>query len=187
MAEDLESNPWITKSETVAYENPWIRLEHHEVITPGGSDGIYGVVRFKNLAIGIIPLDENYNTWIVGQFRYPHNKYSWEMPEGGGALIADPIESAKRELLEECGLKAKNWKLIQKMDLSNSVCDEEALIYIATELTEHKALPEDTEQLVIKKIPFSEMFTMVLNDEIRDGMTVAAVFKVKYMIDQGLL
>ena len=81
MAEDLESNPWITKSETVAYENPWIRLEHHEVITPGGSDGIYGVVRFKNLAIGIIPLDENYNTWIVGQFRYPHNKYSWEMPE----------------------------------------------------------------------------------------------------------
>ena len=187
MAEDLESNPWTTKSESLRYENPWIRLEHHEVITPGGSDGIYGVVRFKNLAIGILPLDENYNTWIVGQFRYPHKKYSWEMPEGGGSLGLDPIESAKRELLEECGLKAQKWQLVQKMDLSNSVSDEEALIYVATGLSEHKALPEDTEQLVVKKIPFSEMFTMVLNDQIHDSMTVAAVFKVKWMIDQKLI
>jgi len=187
MVDDLEKNPWTTKSESIRYENPWIRLEHHEVITPGGGDGIYGVVRFKNLAIGIIPLDKDYNTWLVGQFRYPQKKYSWEMPEGGGLLNVEPIASAKRELLEECGLKASHWQLVQKMDLSNSVSDEEALIYVATGITEHTALPEESEQLVVKKIPFNEMVSMVLNDQIHDSMTVAAVFKVKWMIDQGLL
>jgi hypothetical protein len=106
---DENKNPWKTNSDQIVYQNNWIEVHHQEVTTPAGTPGVYGVVHFKNLAIGIIPLDHQNNTWMVGQFRYPLKKYSWEIPEGGGKIGIDPIESAKRELLEECGILAESW------------------------------------------------------------------------------
>ncbi|MFA9212920.1 MAG: NUDIX domain-containing protein [Candidatus Methylacidiphilales bacterium] len=179
---DEKLNPWKTKSIKTAYENNWIEVEHHEVINPSGGDGIYGKVHYKNLAIGIIPLDENNNTWLIGQYRYPLNKYSWEIPEGGGKLGVPPIDSAKRELLEECGLEAKEWTEILQMHLSNSVSDELAIIFTAKGLTQKEAEPEDTEQLQIKKLPFTEVYKMVMNGEITDSMSVAAVLKLAIML-----
>ncbi len=178
---DEKLNPWKTKSIKTTYDNNWIEVEHHEIINPNGNDGIYGKVHFKNLAIGIIPLDENNNTWLVGQYRYPINKYSWEIPEGGGKLGVAPIESAKRELLEECGLEAAEWTEILQMHLSNSVSDELAIIYVAKNLTQKQAEPEDTEQLQLKKLPFLEAFEMVMNGTITDSMSVAAIMKLKLM------
>jgi 8-oxo-dGTP pyrophosphatase MutT (NUDIX family) len=179
---DEKLNPWKTKSIKTVYENNWIEVEHHEVLNPSGNDGIYGKVHFKNLAIGIIPLDENNNTWLVGQYRYPLNKYSWEIPEGGGTIGIEPIESAKRELLEECGLVANEWTEILQMHLSNSVSDELAIIYVAKGLTQKEAEPEDTEQLQIKKLPFNQIFEMVMNGEITDSMSVAAILKLKLLM-----
>ena len=103
---DSMKNPWTTLSTDNIYENPWIKLEQHQVINPAGGKGIYGKIHFKNKAIGIVALDENQNTWLVGQHRYPLNEWSWEIPEGGGPLEIDPLESAKRELKEETGLDA---------------------------------------------------------------------------------
>jgi ADP-ribose pyrophosphatase len=177
-----EINPWVTKSSEVVYQNNWIEVQHHEVVTPTGTDGIYGVVHFKNLAIGIIPLDDDNNTWIVGQYRYPLKKYSWEIPEGGGKLGVDPLISAQRELLEECGIIAKDWQKILEMDLSNSATDEHAILYVARNLSFTNAEPEETEELALKKIPFESLFQMVLNGEIQDAMTVAAVLKLKLML-----
>lgn len=182
---DEKLNPWKTKSIKTAYENNWIEVEHHEVINPSGNDGIYGKVHYKNLAIGIIPLDENNNTWLIGQYRYPLNKYSWEIPEGGGILGVPPIDSAKRELLEECGLEANEWTEILQMHLSNSVSDELAIIFTAKGLTQKEAEPEDTEQLQIKKLPFTEVYKMVMNGEITDSMSVAAVLKLAIMLKIG--
>lgn len=179
---DEKFNPWKTKSIKTAYENNWIEVEHHEVINPSGNDGIYGKVHYKNLAIGIIPLDENNNTWLIGQYRYPLNTYSWEIPEGGGILGVPPIESAKRELLEECGLEATEWTEILQMHLSNSVSDELAIIFTAKGLTQKEAEPEDTEQLQIRKLPFTEVYKMVMNGEITDSMSVAAVLKLAIML-----
>lgn len=179
---DEKLNPWKTKSIKTVYENNWIDVEHHEVLNPSGNDGIYGKVHFKNLAIGIIPLDENNYTWLVGQYRYPLNKYSWEIPEGGGKIGMEPIESAKRELLEECGLVANEWTEILQMHLSNSVSDELAIIYVAKGLTQKEAEPEDTEQLQIKKLPFNQVFEMVMNSEITDSMSVAAILKLKLLM-----
>ncbi|MEM6723516.1 MAG: NUDIX hydrolase, partial [Bacteroidota bacterium] len=102
-------NPWTKLSEALQYDNPWIRITEHQVLNPNGNPGIYGVVHFKNVAIGIVPLDEEYNTWLVGQYRYTLEQYSWEIPEGGGPLGTDPLKSAKRELLEETGITAKEW------------------------------------------------------------------------------
>lgn len=182
-----ELNPWKTLNSELKYDNNWISLTEHQVINPSGGNGIYGEVHFKNLAIGILPLDENYNTWLVGQYRYPLKAYSWEIPEGGGILGVDPLESAKRELLEETGLSARNWMEIQRMHLSNSVSDELAIMYVATDLIEGIAMPEETEQLVIKKLPFNEAYEMVLNGIITDSMSVACILKAKIMMLNGNL
>jgi len=180
-----ETNPWKTLESEVKYDNNWIRLTEHQVINPSGGKGIYGTVHFKNLAIGILPLDENYNTWLVGQYRYALDAYSWEIPEGGGPLNETPLESARRELLEETGMSARNWKEIQRMHLSNSVSDELSIIYIATDLIQGIAMPEETEELVVKKLPFEEAYQMVLNEKITDSMSVAAILKAKLMILNG--
>ncbi|TCD17486.1 NUDIX hydrolase [Pedobacter psychrodurus] len=182
-----EINPWKTLESEVKYDNNWIRLTEHQVINPSGGQGIYGTVHFKNLAIGILPLDENYNTWLVGQYRYPINTYSWEIPEGGGPFHDAPLESARRELLEETGMSARNWKEIQRMYLSNSVSDELSIIYIATDLIQGISMPEETEELVVKKLPFDEAYQMVLNGEITDSMSVAAILKAKLMMMNGEL
>jgi len=177
-----EINPWKTLESEVKYDNNWISITEHQVINPSGGKGIYGEVHFKNFAIGILPLDEEYNTWLVGQYRFPLKAYSWEIPEGGGPLNGKPIDSARRELLEETGMSAKHWKEIQRMHLSNSVSDELSIIYIATELIQGIAMPEETEQLIVKKLPFEEAYQMVLKGEITDSMSVAAILKAKLMM-----
>ncbi len=180
-----EDNPWQIVSEKEIYDNPWIGITEFQVINPSGNPGIYGKVHYKGFAIGILPLDEDMNTYLVGQYRFTIDQYSWEMPEGGGALDVDPLESAKRELLEETGLKANHWTEIQRMHLSNSVSDELSIIYIARGLQQFEAEPEDTEQLIIKKVPFEEVYRMVNDGKITDSLTVAAVLKVRLMQVEG--
>ncbi|WP_295800170.1 NUDIX hydrolase [Mucilaginibacter sp.] len=182
-----EDNPWQITAEKVEYDNPWISLTEYKVINPSGNPGIYGKVHFKNLAIGVLPLDDEMNTYLVGQHRFPINQYSWEMPEGGGPVGTDPLDSAKRELLEETGLKADTWTELQRLHLSNSVSDELSVLYVARGLKQFEAEPEDTEQLIIKKLPFTELYSMVCNGEITDAMTVAAVLRVQLLILEGRL
>ncbi|WP_316792946.1 NUDIX hydrolase [Pedobacter frigoris] len=180
-------NPWITIESHKIYENNWIGLTEHQVINPSGGKGIYGEVHFKNYAIGILPLDDDMNTWLIGQYRFPLKAYSWEIPEGGGPLNDDPLESAKRELLEETGLTATEWTEIQRMHLSNSVSNELAIIYIAKGLKEGIAEPEETEQLILRKIPFEEAYQMVMNGQITDSMSVASILKAKILLLEGAL
>jgi 8-oxo-dGTP pyrophosphatase MutT (NUDIX family) len=170
-----EENPWQVTSEKNIYENPWINVTEYQVINPSGNPGIYGKVHFKNFAIGI------------GQYRFALGNYSWEIPEGGGALGIDPLDSAKRELLEETGLKADRWAELQRTYLSNSVTDELCIIYLAQGLQQFEAEPEDTEQLVIKKLPFKEVYEMVCKGEITDSITIAAVFKLQLMLLENKL
>ncbi|QEM08718.1 MULTISPECIES: NUDIX domain-containing protein [Mucilaginibacter] len=182
-----EDNPWKITSEQNIYDNPWINVTEYQVINPAGNPGIYGKVHYKNLAIGVLPLDEELNTYLVGQYRFPLNQYSWEMPEGGGPEGTDPLESAKRELLEETGLKASQWTEIQRLHLSNSVSDELSILYLARGLEQFEAEPEETEQLIIKKVPFADMYRMVCDGEITDAMTVAAVLKVQLLLTENRL
>lgn len=179
------SNPWRVLSDKQVYDNPWISVTEFGVLNPSGGEGIYGVVHFKNLAIGVLPLDEQLNTWLVGQYRFPLNRYSWEIPEGGGAMGISPLESAKRELLEETGLVAAHWSQLIEMHLSNSVSDEYGIIYLARQLEQRHAEPEETEQLQVKKVSFEEAYQMVETGMITDSMSVAAILKAKLMIADG--
>lgn len=179
--------PWKPISKQIVYDNPWITVSHEDVIAPTGHEGIYGKVHYKNYAIGILPLDEEYNTWLVGQHRYPIDEYSWEMPEGGGLVGQDILTAAKRELREEVGLEAKNWQEIQRIHLSNSVSDELGVLFIATGLSAVPKEPDETEVLQIKKVSFEETFRMVWENEITDTMTIIAILRAKRMMEEGIL
>lgn len=183
----MEHNPWQITGEKQVYDNPWIGLTEYQVINPSGGCGIYGKVHFKNTAVGVLVLDEQLNTYLVGQYRFTLNAYSWEIPEGGAPLGTDPLEGGKRELLEETGLVAARWEPLMQMHLSNSVSDELAVIYLARELRQEQPEPEETEQLVIRKLPFAEALEMVEKGHITDSMSVAAIYKVQLLLAQGKL
>ncbi len=173
-----EKNPWTTKSVRTAYENPWIKVEHREVVTPGGSDGIYGLVRYKNHAIGIVPIDEEGYTWLVGQYRYALDLYTWEIPEGGCPVGSDPLATAKRELREETGLEARDWERIMEFHLSNSVSDEYGVAFVARGLTLGASEPEDTEELRLRRLPLREAIEMTLDGRITDALSILALQRV---------
>lgn len=179
-----EENPWITVSKKVVYENKWITVEEHDVITPSGTNGIYGVVRPKDIAIAILPLDEDNNTWIVGQYRYTLDSYEWELIEGGCSKNEIPIEAAKRELKEEAGIIASDFELVLEMQLSNSKSDEKSYSYIAKGLSFTTSEPEETEQIQVKKIAFSDLVNMCLNGTIKDALTIATVLAIDKKINR---
>lgn len=174
-------NPWQTLSSEKIYDNPWIGVTEHQVINPSGGKGIYGEVHFKNFAIGIIAIDTDDYIFMVGQYRFPLKQYSWELPEGGGPLNENPLDSAKRELLEEAGLVAKEWSEVLRMHLSNSVSDELGILYLAEDFEQFAPEPEETEQLEVKKLPFEEVYQMVINGKITDSLTVAGILRVKLL------
>jgi len=174
-------NPRKILAERPIYDNPWIGVTEYDVINPGGGKGIYGKVHYKGLAIGILAMDEEGYIWLVGQYRFVLDAYSWEIPEGGGHPDIPPLESAKRELVEETGLVARDWSLLMELHLSNSVSDERAFVYLARGLEQREAMPEETEQLTVWRLPFEEAYKMVERGEITDSISVAAILKVKLM------
>lgn len=169
---------WQVTSSTVAYENPWIKVSHDDVITPSGTKGIYGVVHFKNTAIGVVPIDDEGNTWLVRQSRYTLNQFTWEIPEGGCPDGEEPLIAAQRELEEEVGLRAQHWELLMTLHLSNSVTDEVALVYVARNLLPGQQQLEATEDIELQKIPLADAIDMVKRGEITDGISVAALLRL---------
>lgn len=182
-----QDNPWTILTEKEVYDNNWISLKHYDVINPAGGKGIYGKVHFKNRAIGIVPLDDEMNTYLVGQYRFTINKYTWEIPEGGGPAGEDVLESAKRELKEETGLVAGEWIKLGDLHLSDSITDEYATIFMARKLQQEEAAPEDTEELVVKKVSFEEAYEMMEKGIITDSVAVVALLKVKILMLEGKL
>lgn len=181
MAEEVK-NPWTTLSTQPIYQNHWISLREDQVINPKGGRGIYGVVSFKNKALGIIPIDADNNTWLVGQYRYALNEYSWEIPMGGGLLENSRLDAAKRELKEETGFTAAKWTEIARLHTSNSVTDEEGFVYLAQDLTAGETEFEETEDLQLKKVPLAEAVEMVMRNEITDAISVAGLLKAARML-----
>jgi 8-oxo-dGTP pyrophosphatase MutT (NUDIX family) len=176
MTSDPKKNPWTTLSSREIYLNPWIRVREDQVLKPDGSPGIYGVVEYRNRAVGVVPIDNDGYTWLVGQYRYTHNRYEWEIPEGGCPEGESLEDCARRELLEETGLVASELEpLLLDIQLSNSIGDETAHLFIARGLTQETPQPEDTEQIAIRRLPLAEAIQMVTSGQIRDSMSVIAL------------
>jgi 8-oxo-dGTP pyrophosphatase MutT (NUDIX family) len=171
---DETKNPWKTLASREIYENPWIGVREDKVLQPDGEQGIYGVVHYKNVAIGILPVEDEH-VYLVGQYRYPLNRYSWEIPEGGCPENEDLLTAARRELAEETGLRAESWELMGEAYLSNSVSDERAVWFLAQGLTQGERDPEGTEQLNVKRLPFKEALRMAATGEITDALSLLAI------------
>ncbi|MFM2168149.1 MAG: hypothetical protein RIS79_2520 [Verrucomicrobiota bacterium] len=166
-------NTWKTLSTRETYSNPWIRVREDQVLNPCGGPGIYGVVEYKNRAIGVIPVDGEGFTWLVGQWRYCHDRYEWEIPEGGCPAGESPVEAAKRELLEETGIVASQIEpLLTGIQLSNSTSNELCDVFVASGLTFTQPDPEATEQLEVLRLPLAEAIEMARDGRIRDSVSV---------------
>lgn len=180
-------NPWTILCTKPIYENPWIRVVEHDVLTPKGKPGIYGVVHLQNIATGVIPIDQDGCTTLVGQYRFPLKGYSWEIPEGGGKHGVEPLESAQRELAEETGLVARRWLPLLTMHLSNSITDEVAHTFLAWDLDQGIAEPDDTEELQLRRVPFREAYDMAMRGDITDAMAIASLMKARLLALEGAL
>lgn len=171
------NNPWKTLGGELVYENQWIRLDEYQVINPSGGRGIYGKVSFKGRAVGIIPVDQDLNTWLVGQYRYTLNEYSWEIPMGAVPMEESYESGALRELKEETGLIAGRIDFLCKIHTSNSVTDEVGKVYLAKELTQGETEFDDTEDITVKKLPFREALDWVMDGRITDSLSVGGILK----------
>lgn len=175
--EERRIGPWLRRSVSVPYRNAWIQVEHHDVLDPSGAEGIYGVVRIRHRALGVVPLHADGTVTLVGQHRYPLDAYTWEIPEGGGRPDCDPLDEIRRELAEETGLRARTWIPLGEIQTSNSVTDEVAMLWLARDLEEGEASPESVEELATRRIPFREAVEMALDGRLVDAITVAALLR----------
>lgn len=176
-----DRGPWKITQATPVYDNPWIKVDEYKVISPTGSPGIYGLISFKNLAIAVLPLADNGDTWLVGQYRFATDSYSWEIPMGGGPLSDTPEASALRELKEETGLNAQTLQSIGKFHLSNSVTNEEGYAFVATGLEQGETEFDDTEQLDIQRLPFEEALAMTMDGRITDLFSIVTIQKTRLL------
>jgi 8-oxo-dGTP pyrophosphatase MutT (NUDIX family) len=176
--EPIAVGPWRRRARRIAYENPWITLWHDEVDRPDGSPGIYGTVHFENRAVGAVVLDAEDRVLLVGQHRYTLDRYSWELPEGGVPPSETPEEGARRELLEETGVTADDWRPIVRFDLSNSITDETGWIFAARATGHGTATPDPSEDLTVRWVPFADALAMIEREEITDAMSILGLQRV---------
>lgn len=172
------AHPWTTLAFRWVYENPWIRVREDKVLSPTGNPGIYGLVKFRNQAVAIVPIDAQGYTWLVGQHRYPLDQYSWEVPMGGCPINEPPLEGAHKELREETGLSAAKMTELMRVHLSNSVTDEVGVAFVAQQLTPGETDFDPTEQLAIKRLTFDEALAMTLDGRITDLFSIAVLQRI---------
>jgi 8-oxo-dGTP pyrophosphatase MutT (NUDIX family) len=179
--------PWRRANERTRFENPWLAVREYDAVAPTGKPATYGAVHFKNYAIAVLPLHEDGTVTLVGQNRFVFQDYSWEIPEGGGPLAEEPMAAAKRELREECGLEAAEWRQILQVQLSNSLTDEQAFGFLATGLTQTRTEPDETEDLAVARVPYAEALEAVSAGFIKDALTVAMLLRLHHMAAKGEL
>jgi 8-oxo-dGTP pyrophosphatase MutT (NUDIX family) len=177
--------PWTRLSGRELYDNPWIRVREDQVLRPDGTPGIYGTVHFKNIAVGVVPIDEDGRVILVGQHRYPLNRYSWEIPEGGCPIGGEtPLEAAARELREETGFTAARWDYLGGLELSNACTDEVGHLYLARELTPGPQQPDPTEDIAVKRMDFRDAYRMAMEGGFTESLSVVALARAAYLLDR---
>ncbi len=181
------ANPWRTVDAKVVYENAWMRVREDAVVKPSGGAGVYGVMSPHGYATGVLPLFDNGDTVLVGQWRYPLGGFSWELPEGGSDKAVEPLAGAQRELKEETGLTARDWRPLAKLHTSNCLTDETAFCFLAMDLSEGEPSPDDTEKLAVRRMPFASVLALTLRDEITDAMSVVMVLRAHALAMSGAL
>ena len=179
--------PWKVLTSEVLQDNPWFRVELHRAVAPTGVEADYYMSHFKNVAVGVLPLFDDGTVCLVGQWRFPFGTYSWEIPEGGVPMSETPLDGAKRELREEAGLLASDWREVLTMQLSNASSNEVSICYLAMGLSQAERDLDPTEALALERVPFQEALAAAVAGKIRDSMAVATLLRVHHMAVTGEL
>jgi 8-oxo-dGTP pyrophosphatase MutT (NUDIX family) len=173
-------DPYTVLNRRFIYDSPWIRIREDRYEHRKGAEGRYAVCGFRRTACGVLALDEEDRVVLVGQWRYPLELYSWEIPEGGGDEGESPFEAIRRELAEEAGLSAQVWEPLCFFHASNSSTDEEVFLFLASGLSATNAHhPEEDEELMLHREPFADCLRRVLSGEITDSLTVMALLALQ--------
>jgi 8-oxo-dGTP pyrophosphatase MutT (NUDIX family) len=179
--------PWRDHGGRTVFENNWVVVTEHGATAPTGAAATYGKVHFKNRAIAMLPLHDDGTVTLVGQHRFPLADYVWEIPEGGGPEGEEPLETARRELREEVGLEASDWREILRVQMSNSVTDELGVGFLAMNFTAVEQEPDETEVLAVERVPFREALDAALAGHVVDALTVAMLLRAYHMAREGEL
>ncbi len=173
-------SPWITLSSRIVASNPWFRLRKDQVVRPDGRRGEYNTV-LAPTAVGVVPCFDDGSILLVGQYRYSIGRFSWEIPEGGGKPGERPVQTARRELLEETGYTARTVRSLGIFHTSNCFTDETAYLYYARHLRAGESRPDGTEQISTRRVAFADAYRMAIDGRITDSITIVALFRMREM------
>jgi 8-oxo-dGTP pyrophosphatase MutT (NUDIX family) len=187
LSSEGEKDPWVRLAHRRVYEGPYLCLDEYDVLRPDGQPGYYGVVRIQRIGVGVLPIDDEGCVYLVGQWRFALDAYSWEMPEGGAEPEEDCATTARRELEEEAGLKAAAVEEILRMSMSNSLTNEVCVVFLATGLSPGAHAPDETEVFRHARVPFQEALAAALDGRINDALTIAALLRAHHMAVTGQL
>ena len=169
--------PFKTLSSRIAYTNPWMQIREDAIIRPDGSEGIYGVIETRDSVV-IVAINDKHEVGFINIFRYPVQKWCWELP-GGGGDGQDILEAASRELKEETGITAKQWHILGRTRVGNGMMIEYQASVLARDITRRKAT--DTEEGIAGLSFFSldRIDAMISSGEIDDGQSLTALYFYK--------
>jgi ADP-ribose pyrophosphatase len=164
-----------------------IGLRIDEVVMPGGTTARREVIEHLG-AVAVVALDVDGSVTLIHQYRHPLGHRLWELPAG---LIdkagEDPVEAARRELVEEVGLSARHWETLVDVAVSPGFTDEVVRVFLARELSDvdREVLGEEEADLVVRKVPLAEAVRMALAGELVNGATVAGVLAAHLVVVDG--
>ena len=167
---------WETHESTAVYANNWITVREDRITGPAG-EGIYGVVTMRHPAVFVVAIDDEDRICLVTLDRYTTGP-SIEVP-AGGSDGQDPLEAARRELLEETGLEAAEWTALGTMNALNGIADAPEHVFLARALrpapgaSAHTQAEEGID--TVTRVPFADVLAMIADGRITDGETVAAI------------
>lgn len=178
---DPPDSPWRTLAAREIYRNPWLAVTEYQVVRPDGLPGIYSVVD-PGANATIVPLDAEGRICLVGQFVYPAREYLWSLASGRVDEGEDPQAAARRELLEETGLRADAWTLLGNYYLSPGISSQVSHIYLARDLHLGTAQPEGTERLSTRWLPLAAALDACCHGEIRDAVSVIGIWRAALLL-----
>lgn len=181
-----DRNLWKIKSEETRYSCERYDLVVYDTINPADKPMEYPVMRYKQKSTAVCAVDDKGYLYIVGQWRFGAGYYSWEVIEGRSDPGETPDITIKRELKEEAGLTAKEWKYLGMFYPNNVLTDEEVHVYIARGLTQGETSPDEHEKLTVKKVRFLDFLQNVIQGKITDGITVSAVLMAYFHLKEEL-
>ena len=174
--------PWLRLGSRIVHRNPWYQVRRDRIVRPDGRPGAYYVIRTKGPSVFTVALDDRSRVCLLRIYRYPTDRDSWEVP-GGNSEGQAPLAAAKRELLEETGLRARTWRKAGVWQTVNGLSDELSYVFVASMLRAsagQRQLEEGIRE--VRFVAWSVLARMVRTGELSDGQSIVALVQAASLL-----